>query len=691
MTVDIIVRPIVVGDKIFYVSIRYWWMLEIRNGNFVQGKRTLRLHGLNIDGGAKMPAKPRITTFQKVTEEFWEGDDVSFVGRPFPLEEADKHFAEVRSWGHNTLRYVFTWEAIEHSGPGRYDDEFIAYTVEVLKKARQHGFLVFLDPHQDVWGRFSGGSGAPMWTYYAVGLNPKNFWPTRAAVVQNSLDDPENAPKMVWPTNYYRAVCQTMFALFFGGKQYAPKCVLNGENIQDFLQNHLLNACIRLYRAIQRAGLMEDCVFGVETLNEPNPGIIGTPDITKIPANQNLRLSSTPTAFESMVLATGHAQRVEYYDFGSLGPRFRHHRVIDPKGISAWLSPEELKDSDKRYGIERSKEWTPARCIWALHGVWDDTKLVCLQPEYFGGKVDEDYFTCHFFKNYWASYFRTVRKELGKDIIILCQPPTLFKPPNLKGTDLLDDRVVYSPHFYDGLTLMLKRWSSVWNVDALGYLRGRYWLPIFAVKLGESGIRRSLVNQLGIISEDRDQFLGSDVPCLMSETGVPMDMNDGEPHRTGDYTPQIKALDAIAHATECQNFHVTYWAYSAENSYSHGDYWNGEDFSFMGSKKARVLEAIKRPFPPYIRGTVQKSVLEHVLYCESYTLVIDGEDCATASNPKDATIVFLPKDLFENAEPKVSAGRIEPLETDYIAWYHPAGEQQLTVSNHLNSSWCAII
>lgn len=664
-------------------------MLDIQDGEFVQGKRTLRLHGVNLDSGAKMPANPRINTFHKITEEFWKGDEVSFVGRPYTLEDADSHFARVRSWGHNTIRYVFTWEAIEHAGPGQYDDEFIAYTVEVLKKAREHGFLVFLDPHQDVWGRHSGGSGAPMWTYYAAGLNPKNFWPTRSAVVQNYFDDPQNAPKMLWPTNYYRSICQTMFALFFGGKRYAPKCRLNGENIQDFLQKHFLNACLRLYKAIEQAGLMEDCVFGVETMNEPSPGIIGTPDITKIPDNQNLRLSTTPTAFESMLLATGHAQRVENYEFGSLGPRFKHHKVIDPKGVSAWLNAEELKEADTRYGIKRSEEWTPGRCIWALHGVWDDSQLTCLKPTYFGEEVNEDYFVEHFFRDYWAYHFSVLRQHLPRNLILLCQPPTLFKPPSLKGTDLLDDHVIYSPHFYDGLTTMLKRWSSVWNVDALGYLRGRYWLPIFAIKLGESGIRRSLVNQLGIISEERNEYLGADIPCLLSETGVPMDMNDGEPHKTGDYTSQIKALDAIAHATECQNFHVTYWAYQAVNSHEQGDYWNGEDFSFFGSNRPRALEAIKRPFPPFTRGKVLTSVFEHVRYNESYTLVIDAENCADATSSKDATIIFLPQELFDNVEPQISDGRIQQIDKNYLAWYHPAGRQHLKVSNHLES-WCSV-
>lgn len=33
---------------------------------------------------------------------------------------------------------------------GQYDEEYIDYVIEVLRKCRQHGLLVFMDPHQDV-------------------------------------------------------------------------------------------------------------------------------------------------------------------------------------------------------------------------------------------------------------------------------------------------------------------------------------------------------------------------------------------------------------------------------------------------------------------------------------------------------------------------------------------------------------
>ena len=77
--------------------------------------RQVTLRGVNFCGDAKFPAKPSIPSH--VTEDFFDGDNVSFVGRPFPYSEADAHLKRLKDWGFNTLRYLFTWEAIESKAP----------------------------------------------------------------------------------------------------------------------------------------------------------------------------------------------------------------------------------------------------------------------------------------------------------------------------------------------------------------------------------------------------------------------------------------------------------------------------------------------------------------------------------------------------------------------------------------------
>lgn len=125
------------------------YQLRIDGKTFRDGTgREVVLHGINVAGDAKLPLHPDQPSY--APKGFFDGDKVSFVGRPFEVADAHIHFTRLRRWGYNTIRYIFTWEAIEHAGPGKYDEEFIQHTISVLREAKKYGFKIFMDPHQDV-------------------------------------------------------------------------------------------------------------------------------------------------------------------------------------------------------------------------------------------------------------------------------------------------------------------------------------------------------------------------------------------------------------------------------------------------------------------------------------------------------------------------------------------------------------
>lgn len=404
-------------------------------------------------------------------------------------------------------------------------------------------------------------------------MNPEHFATTEAAIVHNTSQDPQKFPSMIWSTNYDRLASATMFVLFFAGKRFAPKAIINGINIQDYLQSHFIGAIQHLARRLAvNKYLVTDVIVGWESLNEPSRGYIGLADISVISSEQRLRKGTCPTPFQSMLLGSGIAQRIDTYEFSHTGPRKAGSVDVDPKGVSIWC---EQAGKDEKYGFKRDPAWKTGTCIWALHGVWEESTQSILDTAYFSfsSRPEQDPFLNEYFMSHFRSYKQALR-SVYTGAILFCQPPVLSLPPTFTAADRADSQIVYSPHFYDGLTLITKNWYNLpslyqssryrnkfYNVDVLGILRGRYSLPIFAVRFGERAIRNCLRDQLIAIKQEGLEFMGP-YPCFLSEIGVPFDMNDGLSYKTGDYSGQIHALDANNYALEGANVNFAFWHYS---------------------------------------------------------------------------------------------------------------------------------
>lgn len=97
------------------------------------------------------------------------------------------------------------------SRSGIYDLDYIEYLHSLLSLMPKYGFKCFIDAHQDVWCRHTGGSGAPHWTLGVVGLDIRALKATGAAHAHNLHLLPSDPPPKVWPSG-----CELPF--FFGGE-----------------------------------------------------------------------------------------------------------------------------------------------------------------------------------------------------------------------------------------------------------------------------------------------------------------------------------------------------------------------------------------------------------------------------------------------------------------------------------------
>jgi hypothetical protein len=109
------------------------------------------------------------------------------------------------------VRFLITWEAVAPSGPDVLDTAYLSYLHALISLFPQYGITCFVSCHQDVWSRFSGGSGAPAWTLEAVGFDLGALEETGAAWLAGVRPGHEMAGERgVWPCGYQKLAAATM-------------------------------------------------------------------------------------------------------------------------------------------------------------------------------------------------------------------------------------------------------------------------------------------------------------------------------------------------------------------------------------------------------------------------------------------------------------------------------------------------
>jgi hypothetical protein len=552
--------------------------------------RQLILRGVNLGGDCKVPYPHGGTQFPS---DFSDHRDVSFIGRPFPLEEAAEHFGRLKSWGFNTLRLLTTWEAVEHRGPGQYDEAYLDYFAEIARLAGTYGLNAFVDFHQDVWSRMTGGDGAPGWTLEAAGLDFRTFHASGAALVmQNAFDytDPEPNqaayPRMVWSSNYKLPANGVMWTLFWAGRTFTPDFKVDGRNIQDFLQGHYLRAMDAV--AARVAHLPN--VIGFDSLNEPGFGWCGLPlswrhlgrdEVDPMPPGPGAKLS----VLDQFAMLQGQAVSVPVL-------------TRDPETRAYSVTGETVKNPD---GV---RVWADGRdCPFERAGLYRmaGSSAVSLREDGLRTVGNRPF---HMSDDAYAPFFQagadTIRAHNeGWALFAEMDPYAHIQGRHFPAR--LPERTVNASHWYDGRLLHTKTFNASRGLDET---RERYR------------------EQLAKYGAEGRAFPNGGAPALIGEFGTPYDLDEGEAYArwaAGERGQEIwakhqAALSATYDALDDLLLHSTQWNYTAanRNDLKTGDNWNQEDLSIWsadqmedGADGGRATKGFSRPYARAVQGRIE--------------------------------------------------------------------------------------
>ncbi len=585
--------------------------------------RHILLRGVNLGGDSKVPSQPDGRTH--IPTDFSDHRDVSFVGRPFSLDEADAHLSRLSHWGFNCVRLLTTWEAVEHKGLGIYDIEYLEYFREICLRAGQKGLYVFVDFHQDAWSRMSGGDGAPGWTFEVAGLDFTKFDKADAAHVMQYKYDPakggrqDTYPVMSWGHNYGMPANAIMWTLFWSGSEFAPDCVWNGRNAGTVLQDAYFGALKTV------AEYLHDLpnVIGFDTLNEPGPSLVGR----RMDARPRHPRGAAWTALDALSVASGFSRTLPVYSHGKqIG-----ERVMNTGKLSIWLPGR--RDPFRAAGA------------WSLD---DNGEPFASDVDYFYGRDSEPRVLE---RDYVVPFFHRVAKTVRsiRDswlIFAEISPHAVGAYQSYPGP--MPDRTVNALHWYDFTALVTKTFNLDRVVDVMSG----------EVREGRQAIESHYLKQLSHIEKFGSSLPGG-APTIIGECGIPFDLHDAEAFTrfaNGEtsqeiWSSHVAALDMMYNVFDKLLLSSTQWNYTASNRNDAmiGDGWNQEDLSIFSRDQVvdpddadsggRAIAGFCRPYVKAAQGKILS---------QRYDLSSGHFECSIELDPavRAPTEVYLPKSVY---------------------------------------------
>lgn len=592
------------------------------------------LRGVNLGGDCKVPWPSGGTQYPS---DFADHRTVSFIGRPFPIEQADEHLARLAHWGFNCLRLLTTWEAVEHAGPGAHDQDYLDYFTEVCARAGKYGLYVFVDFHQDVWSRMTGGDGAPGWALDAAGLDYTKFHAAGAAHVMQQVYDyasdvkrQPQYPQMSWGSNYRLPANAIMWTLFWCGKLFTPDHKVAGENIQDHLQRHYLGSM----EAIAARVAAMPHVIGFDTLNEPGTGWVGDPLSYRHVAQTDTNLARprpgmVMSALDGLAVARGLSVEVPVLkrnlETGNAEPA--GSRIVNPDRVSIW------KDG--------------MTCPFETAGAYsvEGDRAIARDEEFFrmrGGRritISEDGFAPLF-----HAVAETTRRH-NPDWMLFAELDAFGAAAGRPFPVDMPENSVNASHWYDASTLYLKTFDPGNSFD---FFTGKR-----ATNAAE--VLERYVAQIAHKAAPGQRFTAHGAPSLIGEFGIPYDLNDGEAYAAwarGERDPAIWSnhellLGLMYDALDALLLHSTQWNYTASNrnDLRIGDNWNQEDLSIFSLDQqidpadpdsgGRAVAGFCRPFARHVQGHIGEMSFDRA--SGTFTLAFEADPTIDA-----ATEIYVP-------------------------------------------------
>ncbi|MBI2061387.1 MAG: cellulase family glycosylhydrolase [Nitrospirae bacterium] len=363
-------------------------------------------------------------------------------------------------------------------------------------------------------------------------------------------ETPDMLPWTNWGVNGALSVdVQRSFAALLAGKAAFPNLMVNGENIEDYLQNAYTRSWVEVVRRVKDY----PNVIGYDIINEPIGAFIvltagaiymnvGSLDAVK---------KFLESVFSDAKLAEDFTQllsgaRLLPPDTSPETRRKWGYEFVDMLGViglNLGFEQAHMTPFYEKVGKAIQDE-DPNAVIWIEPAMGLETVLGMLT----GGGSGEGLFTIN---------------------------PT--RPEGL-------NQVVYAPHWYPDI-YPLPGFNSAPRDFKPEEQRFRDYRPLIE----------------GVISR-ASHSLGN-IPVVVGEFGTYYNYGGINKSVESDYAVAKEILDNYYEAFESMLLNHIQWCWSSENTFERGDGWNSEDFSVVDpSLNPRSQEAYSRPHPTFLSG-----------------------------------------------------------------------------------------